>query len=267
MELFQHERQEALFLKEWEQAVPGLIAGFTTKNGGISTSPFTSLNLGLHVKDKKEDVIKNREILAELIEMPLENWVVGEQVHGTNIAIISDDEKGKGAKELGEAIKNVDGLLTNCTSMLTTAFYADCVPLFFLDPVTKWYGIAHAGWKGTVGEIAANMVNLLCGKGSKRSDIKVAIGPSISAGFYEVDDQVIQHIPVKWHSGAVNKKENGKYLLDLKKLNEMILLENDLKKENIDVSKYCTYRDDHLFYSHRRDQGKTGRMLGFIGFK
>lgn len=266
MEAFQLTRSEALFIHKWQKEVPGLTAGFTTRNNGKSNQPYNTLNLGLHVKDNKADVLENRNILGESISFPLEDWVSAEQVHGTNISLINSSDKGKGAKNIEDAIKNVDGLISKDSSLLATAFYADCVPLFFIDPVTKWFGIAHAGWRGTVGRIGEKMVDALCEQGSDFNDIKAAIGPSISWKFYEVDDHVINHIPSKWHSLIVKPKENGKYLLNLKVLNELILLEAGLKKDNIEISSYCTYEDSDLFFSHRRDHGKTGRMLGFIGF-
>lgn len=266
MEPFHLNTKETLIIKEWQEMIPGLIAGFTTKNGGVSSAPYSTFNFGLHIKDEKTDVIKNREILAKLIDVPLKNWVSAEQVHSSNVELVSAADGGKGATDLKDAIKDTDGLISADSRLLTTAFYADCVPLFFLDPVNRRYGIAHAGWKGTVKEIGAVMTRLLCEKGAKASNIKVAIGPSISVDHYEVDDQVVKNIPDKWHAESVFKKEDGKYSLDLRQLNKMILLENGLKEENIIVSNYCTFRDEDLFFSHRRDKGITGRMLGFIGF-
>lgn len=266
MEPFQQDGTEAVFLRDWQKEVPGLTAGFTTRNGGKSEVPFKSLNVGFHVNDDRDTVLENRKIIADLIKTPMDNWVSGEQVHGTSIAAVSSEDRGKGSTNLEKSIKEADGLISNETSILLTGFFADCVPLFFIDPATNWFGIAHAGWKGTVGGIAGKMVQAFCTQGSQADNIKAAIGPSISAANYEVDDQVVSQIPEKWHEEAVIPKEHSKYLIDLKKINELILLESGLNKDNISISSYCTSQNADLFFSHRRDKGKTGRMLGFIGF-
>src|SRR5699024_4992185 len=144
-------------------------------------------------------------------------------------------------------------------------FFADCVPLFFYDKRLNIVGIAHAGWKGTVKEIGAQMVKSFVQLGSQMEDLFVAIGPCISKMNYEVNDHVIKHIDENFVSKVVTDKGEGKYLLDLKQLNVEILLQNGVMRNNIDITTYCTYEHEQLFYSYRRDNGKTGRMLAFIG--
>lgn len=255
-----------LDISKWQEMNPRLNVGFTTRNGGVSHSPYSTLNFGFHVGDVKEQVLKNRELLAEKLNIPLENWVSGEQTHQATIQIVHEQDKGKGAKTNRNAIASTDGLITNQQGILCTAFFADCVPLFFFDPVTEYIGIAHAGWKGTIYRIAEKMVREFESLGSSTENLLVAVGPCISQEKYEVDEHVISHIEESERQNTTIHQGNNHYLLDLKQLNTDILLHSGVLRNNIDVTAYCTFRDQHLFFSHRRDKGKTGRMLGFIGF-
>jgi polyphenol oxidase len=266
-EPFKQTNESYLHIENWQKRNPNLRAGFTTRNGGVSRPPFGTFNCGLHVNDRTETVIENRTLLAKELNMPLENWVTGEQVHGTNIKIIVDRDKGRGAKSYDNAIKGIDGLITNKKGILCTAFFADCVPLYFYDPVTEYIGIAHAGWKGTVNGIQEQMVQALKEVGVDTADLLVAIGPSISQEKYEVDDRVIEAISKEYRQKTVTPQDNQRYLLDLKQLNAEILLQSGVLRHNIEVTNYCTHQDEALFFSHRRDNGKTGRMLGFLGFQ
>lgn len=256
-----------LQIKKWQEYNKNLIVGFTTRNGGVSEPPFHSLNLGLHVPDQYEAIIKNRETLAGKLSFPLENWVSAEQVHDHQVEVVTLKDKGKGSDMYETSLKGIDGIITDSKGLLCTAFFADCVPIYFYDPVTEFIGIAHAGWKGTVREIAGKMVQALKENGVNEEDLLAAIGPCISQERYEVDKRVVDAIPDKYHQKCVIPQENNRYLLDLKQLNVEILLQNGVLRHNIDITNYCTHRDESLFFSHRRDNGRTGRMLGFLGFR
>lgn len=266
-EVFKEKDNAYLNIEKWQTEHPGLVAGFTTRNGGVSEYPYHTLNFGFHVADEQKHVISNRERLADKLNFSLQNWVSGEQIHRTEIAHVTDQDKGKGSTTYTSSIKGTDGLLTNQKGVLCTAFFADCVPLFFFDPITEYIGIAHAGWKGSVNRIAEKMVEAFAKVGVKPENLFVAIGPCISQQNYEVDERVIQSIRAGERENAVRSLGKNRFLLDLKQLNVDILLQSGVLRHNIEVTNYCTYRDDELFFSHRRDHGKTGRMLGFIGFQ
>lgn len=267
-ECFHHTHPAYLELTKWRYTHPELVAGMTTRLGGIGEGAFESFNLGWHVPDKQDTIHHNRETLASLLEFPLKTWVGGEQVHETSIHHVTKKDIGKGAYKQDTAIPKCDGLITNQPNILLTAFFADCVPLFFFDPVKEWIGIAHAGWRGTVAGIGLKMVKAFQEKGVDINNLKVAVGPSIGGDVYEVDDNVIKHIPEKYRQEPyVISKTDNKYLLSLQALHKELLLEAGILEGNIEVSQYCTYVNDHMFFSHRRDEGKTGRMLGFIGLK
>ncbi|CDQ19829.1 peptidoglycan editing factor PgeF [Halobacillus karajensis] len=239
-------------------------AGLTTRQGGKSEAPFDTLNMGLHVSDNKNTVIQNRRLLAKELGVPLEQWVIGEQVHGTKVETVDHTHAGAGAVSMASALQGVDGLITNDNNLVLGAFFADCVPLYFYDPKTEWIGIAHAGWRGTVNGMGLKMIEALQEKGCQLENIKAVIGPSIGMNHYEVDEHVINHIPAVYKNQCVVEHENGKYQLALKSLHYQLMIDKGLKEENIQRSDFCTYEENELFYSHRRDQGKTGRMLGFI---
>src|SRR5690625_5048286 len=265
-ELFVRNHKCFLSINQWEQIDPNLKVGFSTRQGGLSEGKYSSLNIGLHVADKRKVVLKNREILAHNIGIPLNYWVSGEQVHGSQIKVVTSNERGCGSTDISSSIPQVDGLITKDENILCTAFFADCVPLYFFDPVTKYIGIAHAGWRGTTLGIAGKMVHKFAELGVSIQNLLIAIRPAIGREKYEVDRTVIEHIPTKYHSRTIYEQQNCRYLLDLQQLNSEILLQSGILRHNISITNYCTYSAEDLFFSHRRDQGKTGRMLGFIGY-
>jgi len=255
-------------LDSWMKKNSGLVAGFTTRNGGKSSEPFRSMNLAFHVNDNSDDVCENRRILAKKIGFPLQQWVSAEQTHGKNIRRITQNDRGKGALRYEDSIKDTDGFYTEEKGVLLTMCYADCVPIYFLAPKQQRIGIVHSGWKGTVQKIAGEMAAKWLSDGIDPTELFAAIGPSICQNCYQVDDRVIQQVDAVLSPNddiPYVETEKGRYQLDLKALNRTILENAGLPKENILVTSLCT-SCHHEFYSHRRDNGKTGRMLGFIGW-
>lgn len=254
-------------ISEWKRLNEQIVAGFTTKLDGHSKSPFETLNLGLHVDDNRNTVIKNRETLATKLNVPLGNWVFTQQVHDAHVAFVHSSDRGSGITDLDSTIKQTDALVTNSENVLCAQLYADCVPLFFFEPQTNLIAIAHSGWKGTIKNIASEVVNRFEKHGAIKDAIQVVIGPCIQRNNYEVSKDVIDKIPHHLIHQVTDQLKNNRYLLDLSKLNELYLLAAGLNPGNIKRSNYCTYEEKNLFFSHRRDKGKTGRMLGFIIIK
>ncbi|KMJ58555.1 laccase [Bacillus sp. LL01] len=270
-EPFVLEKEQALTLPRWKRKNPDLVVGFTTKNGGVSEGHFNTLNMGLHVKDSIKAVCQNKEILAELLNMPTGNWVGCDQTHEDNIVRVERSHTGKGVYTYSTALAGTDGIYTNCKDVLLTLCFADCVPLYFFAPDHSMVGIAHAGWKGTVKNIAGKMIDKWKSEGINADSVLVAIGPSISAQAYVVDDFVADKVKDALSSetqeGFLKVVSKGQFELDLKRVNYELLLQSGVKEENILYSSFCTSSDDSLFFSHRRDKGKTGRMMSFIGLK
>ncbi|WP_226674311.1 peptidoglycan editing factor PgeF [Rossellomorea aquimaris] len=268
-EPFVFESEAYYSIGEWTEGNPKLIAGITTRGGGVSSEPFNTLNMGLHVGDEETSVIHNRQRLATELDMPLISWVAAEQTHGNNIYYPCLKDAGQGATDYKSSIKDTDGFLTGERDMLLTMCYADCVPLYFLDRETGMVGLAHAGWKGTVLGIGPKMVNEFVKKGSSISSLEVVIGPSICSDCYVVDDYVIDKVKKTLEDEnnlPYNLKEEGQYNLDLKKLNQKLLIHGGLNPDQIRTSSFCSSCHEE-FFSYRRDGGKTGRIMSFIGWK
>ncbi|HWJ78974.1 MAG TPA: peptidoglycan editing factor PgeF [Niallia sp.] len=269
MEPFTLKNKEYFSIDLWEKENPLLVAGFTTKNGGNSKDGLASLNMAFHVNDLKETVVENRQIVADKLDFPLSQWVGAEQTHHHHILVVTNEHVGFGSKDYESAIKDTDGLFTMEKNVLLTLCYADCVPLYFLHPKTGAIGIAHAGWQGTVKLIANKMVEVFSAHKIPAEEIQVVIGPSIKDCHYIVDDRVINEV-----NKVITSKEKayqvvspGQYRLDLQEVNKQILLQAGIVENNINITNYCTFDEDNLFYSHRRDQGSTGRMMSYIGWR
>jgi polyphenol oxidase len=270
MDPFVLKEKEYFFLPNWVRRFPDLTVGFTTKNGGNSTDAFDSLNMGFHVKDMSKAVCDNRRMVAEKLNFSTQNWVGAQQTHEINIKKISKGEKGKGAMDYETAFNRMDGFYTFDRGVLLTLCFADCVPIYFLHPKSRAIGVAHAGWKGTVNGIAHEMVRNFQSEGIQANEISVVIGPSICENCYIVDDYVMNLVHNKLEGVVIlpyNEISAGQYQLNLKECNKQILLKAGVLQENIQVTNLCTSCQKEHFYSHRRDQGKTGRMISFIGWK
>lgn len=242
----------------WEQ---GVAVGFSTRGGGESKEPFSSLNLALHVNDDESDVLKNRNSFLAEFKIDNENCVTAEQVHGTKIDIVTIEDKGRGMKDIATAFSQCDGLLTQDHIGLL-CFYADCVPLYFFNRGLGMVGLAHAGWKGTANKIASKVIQEIKLAGGSVQDTLVGIGPCIKECCYEVDENVASVFKNYTNSHILQKKLD-KYRLNLSEANKKILMFEGVPRENIVVSHLCTACNPDLFYSYRRD-GITGRMGAFI---
>jgi YfiH family protein len=208
--------------------------------------------------------------VAEDIQFPLTHWVGAEQTHGNRIQKVSGADRGKGSSIYDSSFKETDGFYTNEKGILLTLCYADCVPLFFIAPDHGMIGAAHAGWKGTVQQIAVKMIELWGLEGIRPQQIFVTIGPSICKKCYIVDKHVIdlvQNILVDVEEKPYNLVKDDEYCLDLREVNRLILLKAGVPEKNISMSRYCSSCDQDEFFSHRRDHGRTGRMLSYIGWK
>ncbi|GGI43303.1 laccase domain protein YlmD [Paenibacillus marchantiophytorum] len=268
-------RPVLFIIESWMEQFNELTVGFTSRHGGVSLEPFTTLNCGLHVNDVPEHVVRNRELVAEALEQPFEAFTYAEQVHGNEVVIVSLEERGSGRASREAALQAKDGFITKETGIVLCAQFADCVPLFFYDPIKRVVGLAHAGWKGTVLNISKATIDLMTHTfGSSASDIRTAIGPSIGACCYEVDQSVanrakavleeVQAAPVE-HSTVMVAKENGKYMLNLQELNRILLQQAGILSSYIEVSQLCTSCNTDKFFSHRKEGGATGRMIAWIG--
>ncbi len=247
-----------LRVEDWD-GVDGLVAGFTLKND--------QLNLGLHVGDDHDRVMKNRQFVADQLGFPLSTWICCEQTHQEQITRVGRKEAGLGSDSYLASLSNTDGIYTAESGVLLTMCYADCVPIYFIHRKTRHIGLIHAGWRGTTLGIAAKMIATWRDiEQIDPSEIEVVIGPAICDKCYQVDHQVIRQIDQLLGAEAdqvYKEATSEQFLLDLKRANELVI--QGVKK--LVTTGYCTCCDDALFFSHRRDAGKTGRMMAFMGWK
>ena len=239
---------------------------FSTREGGFSQAPYYSLNLGPKTKDLPEAVRSNTEKLCEAIGVDFEALVVSDQVHEDNIHIVTEVDKGKGFTRERD-YSDIDALITDVPGIPLISYYADCVPLYIVDPIKRVVALAHAGWMGTVLKIGNKTINkMLEVFNSKAEDIIVVIGPSIGPCCYEVDEKVVSRFNTNFTdtSSFVFPRHKDKFMLDLWTANSLALKEIGIKDRNIIISRLCTGCGTEMFFSHRMEGPLTGRMASII---
>jgi hypothetical protein len=252
---------------DWHKA--GINMAFSSRAEGVSGGPYSSLNLGLHVGDQRESVLDNRCRCMEVFGTKLDSMVSCQQVHGNRVAVVFGEDAACGARDLESALEGYDAMISNTPGVVLATFYADCLPIIFCDPQKRVVGVAHSGWKGTMGKIG---INAICEMGkhfsSEPSDIEVFIGPGIGECCFEVQEDLA--FKVNRHfaqiDGIINFREN-KYFWDLRLTNIKMLISCGIQPTNIINCDLCTSCLKDLFYSYRRDNGITGRMGAFIGLR
>ena len=245
--------------------------GFSTRLGGVSEGIFSSLNLSFTRGDEFERVMKNHELISESIGFNYKDIVTSKQTHTTNIKVVKLEDKGKGIIK-DRDYTDIDGFITNIPGIPLATYYADCVPLFFVDPVNKAIGLSHSGWKGTVNGIGKVTVELMIKEYNSNSENIIAfIGPSICKECYEVGKELYDEFKNNYTKDELEclfyKKENGKYLLDLWKANQFNLLNVGIKKDNIETTDICTCCNPELLFSHRASNGERGNLAAFLMLK
>lgn len=245
--------------------------GVSTRLGGVSEGYCVSMNLSFTRGDDPDAVMENYRRIATATGTKIEKMVCSQQTHTTNVRICTIEDAGKGVT-INRDYTDVDGLITNVPGLCLVTFYADCVPLMFVDPVKKVIASSHSGWRGTVGRMGEVTIKKMESEfGCNPEDILAAVGPSICQDCYEVSEDVIlefqKSFPEEQWKDLFYKKENGKYQLNLWKANEFILLDAGIKKEHLAVTNLCTCCNPELLFSHRASQGKRGNLAVFLALK
>ena len=234
---------------------PHLRCWVSTRQGGVSTAPYDSLNLGRATADDERSVRENKRRLLGALGVSEERVVVPAQVHEGKVAVVT--EPGY--------YPRTDALITDAAHLYLAITIADCIPLFLYDPQLKAVGVVHAGWRGTLIGIARRAVELMQRvMGCRPEGIRAAIGPSIEAACYPVDRDVAQKFDGRF---VLTDEDGGPRSLDLWAANEAQLIEAGLSPSNIMNPRLCTSCRTDIFFSHRASGGKTGRMLGIIGVR
>ncbi|GIV66368.1 MAG: peptidoglycan editing factor PgeF [Chloroflexota bacterium] len=236
-----------------------VIQAVFTRKGGVSPQPWASLNLGGTVGDSRENVIENRRRIFDALGIEVESIFDVWQVHSDKILL---SEK---PRPLDHPHEKADAIVTNNPSITLFMRFADCVPILLFDPVHQVIGLIHAGWKGTVQKIAAKTVQFMAQQfNSSPADILAGIGPSIGVDHYIIGDDVVQEVNKSFGSQGkiVLHPVNGSIHFDLWSANEILLREVGVK--SIQVAQVCTACDLERWFSHRAEQGKTGRFAALI---
>lgn len=245
--------------------------GFSTRLGGVSKGCFSTLNLSFDRGDDPKAVRENFRRIGAAMGVDCEDMVLSQQTHTTNIRVVTEADRGKGITR-DRDYTDVDGLVTNVPGICLVTSYADCVPLYFVDPVKKAVGLSHSGWRGTVGKIGLKTVRMMEKEfGSDPADILAAVGPSVCMECYEVSEDVICRVREAFEEPFWDqlfyRKPDGKYQLDLWKANERIFLEAGIRKEHIAVTNVCTHCNSEILFSHRASGNKRGNLCAFLALK
>jgi YfiH family protein len=240
----------------------GVYHAIFTRHGGISPTPWRSLNFGASVGDDYQRVMTNRATALSLLNIPVDSVFDVYQTHSTNIVTTDRSLRPKEQHQTGDA------LLTNQPGVTLMMRFADCVPILLYDNAKKVIGIVHAGWKGTVDKIVSKVVlNMMSTYQSDPADIFAAIGPSIGPDHYCIGTDVVEKMTLSFGSMAwqcMNKRD-GHYYLDLWRANQLLL--NSVGVNNLEIAELCTCCNLDDWYSHRGEHGKTGRFGVIFGLK
>jgi len=234
---------------------------FSTRDGGVSKTPFSSNNLAFHVSDNSDDVLNNHQTLAEQMGYNHSDLVHMRQIHSDKIIVVDPEQHNF------ENPPECDALITNLTNIPLMVMVADCTPVLFFDPSQRVIAVAHAGRTGAVKRIVAKTINRICDDfGSKVEDITVVLGPSIGACCYEVGEKIANEVKDEGYGFAVVDK-NGSYYLEVNAIIHKQLNESGIKKEHIEDLNICNACENQDFFSYRADKQKTGRIAGVLMLK
>lgn len=240
----------------------GLKHAFMTRVGGVSSSPYKSLNMGLKEGDSKKNVEENRERLSTAFGFPPLQLTTVDQVHGFMMVTVRDNG--------GPTYSRIqaDGLTTLTPEVPLGILTADCVPLLLHDPVKKVAAAVHAGWRGAAAGIITRSINIMASKfGTDRQDLIAAIGPHIGPCCYVVGSEVLDAFSDTFGDEIkelTRRASEGNLSLDLGIAARIQLLTSGVRESNIDTLSECTSCREDLFFSHRRDGSPSGRQLSFI---
>lgn len=243
----------------------GVMCAFSTRIGGVSPRPFDTLNFSRKREPKTANFLENMQRFGDAAGFDSRQAVLDNYEHGVRLYRARREDAGRGIwREL--VAEPCDGLFTDETELPLISLHADCVPLFFYDPVRRAVAVCHAGWRGVTAHMIRNTVEKLNGLGCKAKDLLAAVGPCISVQHFEVGEEVRDIFVREFGEETVQTRE-GRLYADLNTACVKDMLTSGLSPHNVTVADMCTYANPYLFYSHRRDKGQTGAMAAAILLK
>ena len=254
-----------LYCAEALDKAGGVSHGFSTREGGITVDPpKASLNLSWTRCGSPEEVIANFKIFAEGAGIDYDDMAVVNHEHGANVLRIAHEHRGRGVYK--DPLPPCDGIITDDPTVTLVTSHADCGAYFFYDPVHRAIGMAHAGWKGTLLRIGAEMARRMAEEfDTDPSDIIAATGPCICRDCFEVDADLGEKFQSEFgYPGISRPGRQGKAYVDLELAAAVQFVEAGIRPESITLMNACTYENRQHFFSHRRDKGITGSMAAYI---
>ncbi len=242
--------------------------GFSTRLGGVSSGKFATMNFTFTRGDNPEHVMENYRRAARLLKVDTDRMVLSYQTHTTNVRRVTGEDAGKGIVRERD-YRDVDGLITDVPGITLVTFYADCVPLYFVDPVHRAAGLSHSGWRGTVARMGRVTLEAMAkAYGTRPEETLCCIGPSICQDCFEVGPEVAeafrQEFSEKYWWELFYEKENGRYQLDLWRANEIILEEAGVLNCHIQTTDICTRCNPEFLFSHRAAGNERGNLAAFL---
>lgn len=241
----------------WQPAIfspfAGLSAAESTRYGGVSPYPYASLNLGKSTGDHPDNVAENRQLFCGALGFQVGQMAWSKQVHGDQVCLV----------EQPGGLEGFDALMTRMPGLLLTVSVADCTPILIFDARTRALAAVHAGWRGTAACIVAKTLGEMARCfGTQGPDCYAYIGTCIDVDSFEVGTEVadVFEAPFKRYDTV-----RGKHFVDLKLANHAQLLEFGIPSMQIETSPYSTMLHNDAYFSHRLENGVTGRMLAAIG--
>lgn len=245
----------------------------STRKGGVSKSPYESLNLGLRVEDSSEDVIANRRRLFETYDLPLDRSLWCNQPHEDGVAVVTENEirlgvagrHDRGAYTEDNIIAGVDALVTGLVGVPLCVTLADCVPVVLYDPEHHAVGLVHAGWRGMVKRIVSQAVERMHDSfGTDPASLVAAVGPAIAAEQFEVGQEVVAAARRAYGDAPVlEEAANGKGYFDLWEASVVDLELAGVPRDRVELAGISTADALDEFYSHRVE-GQTGRVIAAV---
>lgn len=234
----------------------GAGAAVTTRDGGVSSGPYATLNLSLSVGDDPAHVLENRRRLAAAFGARPEDFVYARQVHGAGVRVVGEADRGSGAFTLDDAIDGADALVTSSPAVVLAILTADCVPIVLHDPAAGLLGCVHAGWRGTVAGVTAAAVAAMRDLGARPAGITAGLGPAVAADRYQVGPDVRQAVTRAFGPAAdaflrPDPSAPGRWLLDLRAANRHALREAGVPGPQIHTTSLSTGPGPGCFFSDR----------------
>lgn len=237
-----------------------IFSTFSELTHGISNRSFGDMRFG---HQKEADIVKNREQFLGKLNINISDLVVPALAHGAQIALVSSEDRGKGAQSHQTAMMATDGLITKDSGVYLMVTIADCLPVLIYDPILKIAGVFHAGWRGIIAQIIPDAIEKFKGLGSVPRNLMVGVGPGICQKHFVVKKDVLSFFLGYYPSAAFVRNNDG--YVDLKKAVLIDLKKMGVAPTNIEISHICTACENGVYGSYRKEKESVPAAAAVIG--